>query len=248
MPESAGFLEALKRCLKAKGLTYGTLAKRLDLSEASVKRIFAEGTLSLERIGQVLEILEMSFLDVAKLSSDGAKPKRNVMTLEQESRLAKDDELLAYYHLLLFGKTPEEILKAFKIAPTAAAKHLETLSDIGLVERRGRGVKLLLGRRVTWRDAGPLRTAYRDQILNSFLEGDFAGERRSESFMTRSLSPASQALLRRKFEQLKNEIDELSRLDGAAAKDKTEVMGMLLAIRPFSFVPSMALTKRRGRD
>ncbi len=247
MPESAAFLDALKRCLKSRGLTYATLAPRLELSEASVKRVFAEGTLSLERIGQILEILEMSFLDVAKLSAGREKSRRNTLTDDQERLLAADPELFAYFHLLLFGKTPDEILKAYQLTPAAATKHQERLSESGLIERRGRGVKLLIGRALSWREGGPLRTVYRDQILHAFLNGDCQDENALQHFMTRSLSHASQTLLRRKLDHLRSEVDELSRLDSAGANVKTHVTGVLVAIRPFSFVPAIALKKRGSR-
>ena len=42
MSESAQIISLLKRSLKTKGLTYRDLAKRVGLSEASIKRVFAE--------------------------------------------------------------------------------------------------------------------------------------------------------------------------------------------------------------
>ena len=42
-------VEALKRVLKAQGLTYANLAERIGMSEASVKRMFSEQSIRLER-------------------------------------------------------------------------------------------------------------------------------------------------------------------------------------------------------
>ena len=43
-------VEALKRVLKAQGLTYAMLAERIGMSEASVKRMFSDQSIRLERL------------------------------------------------------------------------------------------------------------------------------------------------------------------------------------------------------
>ena len=50
MSQTAQLLSALKKFLKAKGITYQLLADRLDLSEASVKRLFSDESFSIRRI------------------------------------------------------------------------------------------------------------------------------------------------------------------------------------------------------
>jgi hypothetical protein len=44
--ESKLLVSALKRCLKMKGVTYSNLAVSMNLSESSVKRLFASNNLS----------------------------------------------------------------------------------------------------------------------------------------------------------------------------------------------------------
>ena len=41
MPAASRFVDALKKSVRARGLTYAALARRLHLSEASVKRMFS---------------------------------------------------------------------------------------------------------------------------------------------------------------------------------------------------------------
>src|SRR5690606_20745269 len=50
MSETAAIIEALKRDLKRRGLTYRDLAKKVGLSEASVKRVFASKSFTLQRL------------------------------------------------------------------------------------------------------------------------------------------------------------------------------------------------------
>ncbi len=60
MDEIARLLETLKRSLRARGLTYRDVARELDLSESSVKRLFSTGSLSLTRVTRICRMLELS--------------------------------------------------------------------------------------------------------------------------------------------------------------------------------------------
>src|SRR5436190_557271 len=46
---TAGLVEALKKLLKTRGITYRDLARALDLSEPSIKRLFSERTLTVPK-------------------------------------------------------------------------------------------------------------------------------------------------------------------------------------------------------
>jgi transcriptional regulator with XRE-family HTH domain len=50
MTQAAAVVEALKRTLKARKMTYGQVAKALRMSEASVKRMFSRNHFTLERL------------------------------------------------------------------------------------------------------------------------------------------------------------------------------------------------------
>ncbi len=53
MAQVSLLVSELKRYLKAHGLTYAEVGKQLELSESSVKRLFARETFSLQRFEQV---------------------------------------------------------------------------------------------------------------------------------------------------------------------------------------------------
>lgn len=50
MSQTRLIVETLKRELRKQRITYRDVARRLDLSEASVKRLFSEKSFTLERI------------------------------------------------------------------------------------------------------------------------------------------------------------------------------------------------------
>ena len=68
MSQTSDLLAALKKCLRAKGLTYRDVAQALQLSEASIKRLFSEQTFSLSRLEDVCRFLDMSIYDLARLA------------------------------------------------------------------------------------------------------------------------------------------------------------------------------------
>src|SRR5258708_22998118 len=83
------FVEALKKCLRARGMTYAALARELRISEASVKRMFSRSSFTLSRIEEILAALDLDLHEVARMSlASAAGPAE--LTLDQETALAKD--------------------------------------------------------------------------------------------------------------------------------------------------------------
>jgi DNA-binding Xre family transcriptional regulator len=78
---------ALKGALKSRQMTYRDLAKRLKLSEASVKRLFAEESFSLKRVEEICAVLDIDFFELARLAR-GASTDTDEMTVKQEETLA----------------------------------------------------------------------------------------------------------------------------------------------------------------
>lgn len=53
MQQTSALISVLKRSLKEHGVTYADLTKPLELSEASIKRLFADESFSLKRLDKV---------------------------------------------------------------------------------------------------------------------------------------------------------------------------------------------------
>ena len=56
MSQTDQLLDALKRVLRERGLTYADAAGALELSEASVKRLFSQRQFTLERVERLCEL------------------------------------------------------------------------------------------------------------------------------------------------------------------------------------------------
>jgi len=236
MTQTAELLTTLKKCLRARGLNYRDVAEALDLSEASIKRLFSEQTFSLARLEEICRFLDMTIYDLARMSRLGAEGEMTRLSTEQEQALADDPPALTYFYLLLTGRTPEKIAREFGLSPAQQNSLLVRLSRLKLVELRPvNSGRLLTRRRIDWRRDGPIRRLYQRQVQHAFVDDAFAGPHDAFKFITGELSDASVAVLRRKFERLAREFDELIDLDlGLPAADK-QAYGLMLGFRPWTF-------------
>ena len=66
MSATQDLITALKAELKAANITYADLAEQLEMSESSIKRIFAKADMPLSRIDDVLRVLKMDFAELAR--------------------------------------------------------------------------------------------------------------------------------------------------------------------------------------
>lgn len=236
MGQTRDILTSVKKCLRARGLTYRDVAVALGISEASVKRIFSEQTFSLQRLEEVCRFLDMSFYDLARMTRIGTEDEITQLTMQQERGLAKDQLVLTYFYLLLTGRTPQKIAKEFGLDGQQQATMLARLSKLKLVELLpGNNGRLLTGRRIDWRRDGPIRKLYQRQVQQAFMDSDFEGTDEVLRFDTGELSAASVSVLTKKFEKLSREFDEFAELDISTPIAKKKAYGLMVSFRPWAF-------------
>src|ERR1700743_74961 len=101
-------LTALKAALKAKNLTYKTVAERLNVHEATVKRNLNGRGLSLEFLERVCNLADLRIPELMEMAEDGQDSREHHISIRQESGLASN-LLSTFFFLLLQRKwTPEE--------------------------------------------------------------------------------------------------------------------------------------------
>lgn len=245
MSERAQIVAVLKRSLKARGTTYRDLAAAVGLSEASIKRIFAEETFSLARLEQICTALGLSIVEVARMAAQQTTSGGQQLTIEQEEMLATDSRLLACFHLLLNGHEPPSIATELDLPERELRRLLVKLDSVKLIELQPKlKVRLRTSNVISWRSNGPVRRLYEQQVKTEFLQSDFTGRHESISFASAELSEASAKILARKAEMLARDFAELAALDaGLPDKDKRS-MGLLLALRPWVFSMYDGLRKK----
>src|SRR3954463_3072704 len=93
MPHAITLVDTLKRLLKARGITYGDLAGRIDMSEASVKRMFSQKNFTLQRLDEILAVTGIDFRDLAMAAQD--EPRLiSQLTFAQEKEIIGNPKLL----------------------------------------------------------------------------------------------------------------------------------------------------------
>ena len=244
MSESAQIIDVLKRNLKSRGLTYRDLAKRVGLSEASVKRVFAEETFTLQRLEKICAAIGMTIAELMRTAADG-DARSTLLSFEQEQMLASNPKLLACFYLLLNGHPPSEVMTRLELNERELRSLFVKLDTARLIELMPRlKTRLRVGPIVTWRTDGPVHRLYEAQVKAEFLRADFAGPREALHFRSAELSEASARILNRKLEQLAQEFADYAALDVSLPAKEKHSVAMLLAFRPWVF--SMFGGLRRG--
>jgi transcriptional regulator with XRE-family HTH domain len=245
MAQVSLLVSELKRYLKAHGLTYADVAKRLDLSESSVKRLFARETFSLKRFEQICNALGLEIADLFDLMNE-RREYLTQLTAEQEAALMSDPKLLLLTYLLINGWPTREIVAAYDFDGAELERLLIRLHRAKIIELLPLNrVKLLTARNFAWRPDGPVRRLLDKEVQRDFLASRFDGAGEKFAFVGGVLSPASLAQLELSIDRLAREFDELARRDAALPLAERSACGAVLAIRPWDFSLFAALRRKQ---
>ena len=247
MEDAYRIVDALKKVVRMRGLTYAQLAARVDLSEASVKRLFSQRSFTLARLLQFCDALELEFAELARMAR-GREGEASEMSIAQETALAADTRLLAVFYLVLNGWAFDEIVARYKISATQCVGALAKLDRLQLVDLMpGNRVRLRVPRDLRLRAYGPIRRRHGQRAIEDFLAPQFERAGGYFAFEFRELSRASFELLRRKLERLAAEFQELGELDSRVAPSRRETIGMAIGLRPWSMESAIELPARSAR-
>jgi transcriptional regulator with XRE-family HTH domain len=232
----------LKRYLKSHGITYAALGKQLDLSESSVKRLFARQTFSLQRLEQVLNLLGLEIADLVALMNE-RREFLTELTPEQEDALLAEPKQLLLTYLLINGWPLAEITSTFAIDGAEAERLLIRLHRARIIELLPfNRVKLLTARNFTWRKDGPVQKFFTREVQREFLDSSFAGPGEHSRFVAGLLTRASLAQLQQSIDRLAREFDELVRRDASSPERRS--CSAVFALRPWEFSMFTALRRK----
>ena len=227
-------VETLKKVLKARGMTYADLALALRVSTPTVKRLFSQRTFTLERLEEILKVLELDFYELARMSH-GRRSGPAELSLEQESALARDARLFSVFWLLCNEWRFDEIVAEFRArrgADHVVLRAPGAPAPDRLAPRQprapARAQALCLAR------GGPLRKAYGLKVVTEFMRSRFDAPHDAFHFEAQELSAESAIVVKRRLERVAAEINELVEIDAATPAKKRVTLGVLLACRPWS--------------
>ena len=250
----ARIMTSLKAVMKSRQITYRDLARRIRLSEASVKRIFSRSTLTLARLDEICKALEVSMSEVVRLAGEQSADTPEPLTLEQETALAADPKLLTCFYLLANGRTGRDVSAQLGIDERAVRRLMVRLDTLRVIELRSKlRARTRAASVIAWRPDGPLRRLYESQIRQEFLQAAFARSGEALHFLSAELSDASCKVLLRKLERVAGEFRDLAELDRTLPPRDKRSMAALVAVRPWVFsmfksLKSLPVAPQRTRN
>ena len=234
MAQTAAIVGALKEVLKARAITYARIAKGLGLSEASVKRIFAQQSFTLERLDQVCALLGIEISDLARMvAHEAASPAQP--TREQEKELVSDAKLLLVAVHALNHWTFDEIASTYTFSKAECTRLLARLDRLGVIELLPNNkIRVKVARNFTWLPDGPIQQFFRAQLQNDFFRSRFDETGELMVLVSGMLSRASNALLQNRIRRLREEFSEAHHQDLELPLTERFGTSLLMAIRPWT--------------
>jgi hypothetical protein len=208
----------------------------VGLSEASVKRVFASKSFTLQRLESICAAVGISVTELVLSAGTAQDVSSHSLTLEQEELLASDRRLLACFYLVLNNHGSPEILKKLQLSDRELRALYVKLDAAKLIDLQpGLKARLRTGPVISWRADGPVYAAYEKMVKTELLQSEFQGELEAIHFRSAELSEASAKILMRKLEQLSREFAEFAALDVALPAGEKRSVALLMAFRPWVF-------------
>lgn len=236
MAQTAQLIQVLKQALKAHGKTYADVARHLQLSEASVKRIFADQHISLQRLDDVCQLIEMEISDLVQMFNEQSAGQLSQLTLEQEKEIVGDLELLVIAVCVLNRWSLKEILSFYDFDELRCVRHLAKLDRLKMIDLLPKNrIKLRVAPNFKWREDGPIQRFFMTKLLSDFFSSRFAHEDESLIVLNGMLSESSNAVFQRKLTALAREFDELNTADAGLSFGERRGTTAVLALRPWNY-------------
>jgi DNA-binding Xre family transcriptional regulator len=236
MPQTTELVTTLKKLLKRHNKTYVDVADCLQLSEASVKRLFSEQNLSLQRLDAICGLLEMEISDlVREMHSEHAKPISEI-SYAQEKEIADDLQLMMVTVCVLNRWALPDITTHYNFSEPQVIRYLAHLDRLRIIELQpGNRIKLLVAPNFKWRDDGPIMQLFRAKIETEYFRTTFTKDSEKLIVLNGMLSDASNALFQRKMAQLAKDFDTLSKDDASLPIGERKGSTVLVAIRDWDY-------------
>jgi len=236
MASTQTLIELIKNELKAAGISYADLAQQLELSESSVKRMFAAGgEMPLSRLDEICRVLHCDF---AELSAKLARPamERHELTLEQERAVVADPKLLLVAMCCLSQWSAEQMLAAYRLSEAEVTAALAQLDRLGIIELRpGNRYRLRLAKTFRWRAQGPVMSFFREEVVQDYFAGGFDGEGELLMLVHGQLGRAMARELATRLQRVAEDFARQHMLDQKLPDDEKNGYTLVLGMRSWLF-------------
>lgn len=231
MARSKQVIDAVKVALKQQGITYKVLAQKLDVSESTIKQMFANSNFSLNRLDDICELLELDIAALLELS-ESLEDRVTSISLEQEQALVEDKRLLVVAYCLVNHWKVEEIIARYDIGDSEIITLLARLDKMRLIELQPNNrVRLIMANNFSWHPNGPIEKYFRATIQTEFFNTSFEEDGALRVVKNGVLTTKGQADLHNRLKMIDSLFDEISEQERKIPAAQRHGVTMILAIR-----------------
>jgi transcriptional regulator with XRE-family HTH domain len=245
MAHSGALVEVLKKELRTRGVTYAQVARKLGLSEASVKRMFSRREFTLKRLDQVCQLTHTDFSDLARILNR-EENLISQLTHEQEKEIASSVKLFLVAVCALNHVSPGQIVEIYDVSQAECVQLLIKLDRIGFIRLLPNNrIRLLVSRDFAWLPDGPIQRFFKQHAHGDFVRSSF--DRPDEYFVAVNgmLSAGSRATIVGRLKRIAREFSELHNDDVRLPPSQRLNMTMLVAIRHWELLAFTELRRKK---
>ncbi len=225
----------LKRALKTHGKTYADVAAVLGLSEASIKRLLTSDQLSLARLEEICQMLDMDLTELFRQMADNDGQLQR-LSAEQEREIASDLLLLLVTVCVLNRWTMQEIIDFYHIDQNTCIQKLAHLDRLNIIELLPKNkIKLKIAPNFSWLESGPIQQFFQQRIASEYFASTFKGEGECLLVLNGMLSKASNQEFQRKMKRLAREFEALNREDVGLGLSNRHGSTVVIAMRDWNY-------------
>ena len=233
MPQTTSLIQTLKSVLRSQGKTYMDVAEALNLSEPSIKRMFAEEHITLKRLDKICSMLEMEISELILMMEEGADLITQLTEL-QEQDIVSDIKLFLIAVCCLNRWSFDDISSTYDISELNLRQYLKRLEKLNIVKlQSGNRIKVFVSRNFSWLPNGPIQQFFNQKIQNEFFEAKFDQQSEKLSVINGMLSTSSNAVLQKRIERLVSEFSDLEKEDARLPIAQREGTTLVVAMRPW---------------
>lgn len=235
MSQTGSLLNTLKRQLRTQGKTYADVAQWLELSEASVKRLFAERNITLARLECICEQLNLEFAELVQTMQTEER-RLQELTQAQEQSIADDPKLFLIAVCVINGYSFDEIHHQYQLSEAECTQQLLKLERLSLIQLLpGNRIKRRVAPNFRWRTGGPIQQFFQQHIASEFFRSRFDSESEKLLVLNGLLSHAGNEEWQQVLQRLANEFHALCERESSLPIHKRFGTTSVLAVRQWQY-------------